>query len=363
MKFSLKILAIFLVFFAFSCRQKQIEIVDNSRKVYSRNSNFSEKKYRVFASQMKNQDDDQNDDEVKEEDLTSGKPEVKSANISEEKTAKQISEKPRMQQVIVVAGDNLFSISRQNGVNLRDLIEQNNLAAPYALKPGQKLLIPQLQRNYHEVKEGETLYAISRQYGIKIDGLVEINNLHEPYAIKAGQKILISKSADVKKPSYQLVSPELSKKPAEAQTAQAVENAGIKAAISEKISQQFSHFSWPIKGEVISKFGPKNGGLYNDGINIKAKDGEAVKAAQEGVVAYVGNELRGYGNLVIVKHQSGWITAYAHLKEFAVRRGQKISKGEKIGLVGATGNVSSPQLYFGLRKGRDAVNPQNYLKS
>jgi murein DD-endopeptidase MepM/ murein hydrolase activator NlpD len=363
MKFSFKILAIFLVFFAFSCRQKQIEIVDNSRKTYSRNSQFSEKKYRVFASSMKNQDDDKNDGEVKEEDLSSSKSQVKFLDDSNKKAGEQVAEKTSAQQITVAAGDTLFSISRQNGVNLRDLIEQNNLSAPYTLKTGQKLAIPQLQRNYHQVKEGETLYAISRQYGVKIDGLIEINNLHEPYSIKAGQKILVSKSADVKKPSYQLVSPDASKKPGEAQVAQVSENPGIKATISEKISQQFSHFSWPIKGEVISKFGPKNGGLYNDGINIKAKDGEAVKAAQEGVVAYVGNELRGYGNLVIVKHSSGWITAYAHLKEFAVRRGQKISKGEKIGLVGATGNVSSPQLYFGLRKGRDAVNPQNYLKS
>ena len=99
MKFSFKILAIFLVFFAFSCRQKQIEIVDNSRKTYSRNSQFSENKYRVFASSMKNQDDDKNDGEVKEEDLSSSKSQVKFSETSEKKTGEQVNEKPRTQQV------------------------------------------------------------------------------------------------------------------------------------------------------------------------------------------------------------------------------------------------------------------------
>ena len=102
-------------------------------------------------------------------------------------------------------------------------------------------------------------------------------------------------------------------------------------------------------------------GLYNDGINIKASEGQAVGASEDGIVAYVGNELKGYGNLVIIKHSGGWISAYAHLKNSLVARGQKINKGQKIGNVGNSGKVKFPQLYFGLRRGRDAVNPESYL--
>ena len=129
----------------------------------------------------------------------------------------------------------------------------------------------------------------------------------------------------------------------------------------KKIANKTNRFSWPVRGEVISKFGPKSAGLYNDGINIKAKDGQAVSSSEDGIVAYVGSELKGYGNLVIVKHSGGWISAYAHLKNSVVAIGQKIGKGQKIGNVGNSGKVKFPQLYFGLRKGRDAVNPENYL--
>ena len=111
----------------------------------------------------------------------------------------------------------------------------------------------------------------------------------------------------------------------------------------------------------MSKFGPKPGGLYNDGINIKAKGGDNVKATEDGVVAYVGNELRGYGNLIIIKHSGGWISAYGHLDQTKIKRGIKVKKGQNIATIGSTGNVKSPQLYFGLRKGREAVNPQSYL--
>jgi len=113
---------------------------------------------------------------------------------------------------------------------------------------------------------------------------------------------------------------------------------------------------------VVSSFGPKKGGLYNDGINIKAANNQIVKASQDGVVAYVGNELKGYGNLIIIKHSGGWITAYAHLLNTNVKKGLEVKKGQKIAIAGATGNVNFNQLYFSLRKGRKAVDPQKYLR-
>ncbi len=330
MRLFLKVfLSLVLIFAGFSCSQKPAQIANRSKNVYNKNNGASKAKYR---------------------------------DIRESAVKDAPKESVKNNQIEVAAGDTIFSISKKTQVPLRDLIKQNDLVPPYSLKVGSKLTIP--KTNYHEVKSGETLYAISRLYNMKINQLIEINELKEPYSVKAGDRIKISKSEKIfaenkeAQASYNLKAGEkssekIAEKPAEKEP---------KASVVEKVLDKFNKFSWPVRGTVVSKFGPKSGGLYNDGINIKAKEGTEVKASEDGVVAYVGNELKGYGNLVIVKHAGGWITAYAHLAKSSVTRGAKVSKGQKIGTVGSTGNVTSPQLYFGLRKGRDAVNPQNYLK-
>jgi hypothetical protein len=122
-------------------------------------------------------------------------------------------------------------------------------------------------------------------------------------------------------------------------------------------------FYWPVKGSVISKFGPKKGGLYNDGINISAKAGAPIKAADGGEVVYAGNELRGYGNMLLIKHNNGYLTAYAHMDDFLVKKGDIITKGQVIAHVGQTGHVTSPQLHFSIRQGRKAIDPEKYLSS
>jgi septal ring factor EnvC (AmiA/AmiB activator) len=123
-----------------------------------------------------------------------------------------------------------------------------------------------------------------------------------------------------------------------------------------------SKFSWPVRGKILSNFGAKDGGLYNDGINISAAFDSTVSAAENGVVAYAGNEVRGMGNLIIIQHSDGWMTVYAHLNSMSVRRGARVSVGQKIGTVGQTGKVSVPQLHFEIRNGTKAHNPINYLK-
>jgi murein DD-endopeptidase MepM/ murein hydrolase activator NlpD len=122
-----------------------------------------------------------------------------------------------------------------------------------------------------------------------------------------------------------------------------------------------TEFLWPTKGKIVSQFGPKQGGLYNDGINIAAKEGASIKAADKGEVVYSGNELRGYGNLVLVKHANGFVTAYAHAQKIVVKKGDEVEKGQTIAYVGNTGHVSKPQLHFSIRKGRKALDPQKYL--
>jgi murein DD-endopeptidase MepM/ murein hydrolase activator NlpD len=124
-----------------------------------------------------------------------------------------------------------------------------------------------------------------------------------------------------------------------------------------------SRFLWPVQGKVLSSFGPMEGGLHNDGINIAAPEGAPVKAAENGVVAYVGNELRGFGNLLLIKHADGWVTAYAHTQEILVRHGQQVKRGQIVARVGATGSVSEPQLHFEVRKGSKAKDPAQLLGS
>jgi murein DD-endopeptidase MepM/ murein hydrolase activator NlpD len=120
-------------------------------------------------------------------------------------------------------------------------------------------------------------------------------------------------------------------------------------------------FRWPVKGRVIAGFGPKTGGAQNDGINLAVPEGTPVKAADDGVVAYAGNELKGYGNLVLIRHSNGYVSAYAHASELLVKRGDTIKRGQVIAHAGQTGNVTSPQLHFEIRKGSTPVDPAQYL--
>ena len=120
---------------------------------------------------------------------------------------------------------------------------------------------------------------------------------------------------------------------------------------------------WPVRGKIISNFGSKPNGLKNEGINIAVPEGTSIRAAESGVVAYSGNELKGYGNLVLIRHEGGWVTAYAHAKDLFVKRGDTVKRGDVIAKAGQTGSVSSPQLHFEVRKGATAIDPIKYLSS
>src|SRR5213078_4720874 len=120
-------------------------------------------------------------------------------------------------------------------------------------------------------------------------------------------------------------------------------------------------FRWPVRGKVITSYGAKTNGKANDGINLAVPEGTPVKAAEDGVVAYSGNELKGYGNLVLVRHTNGYVTAYAHAKELLVKRGDTIKRGQTIANSGQTGSVDAPQLHFEIRKGPAPVDPMRFL--
>ncbi len=121
-------------------------------------------------------------------------------------------------------------------------------------------------------------------------------------------------------------------------------------------------FQWPLRGQIVSEFGAKTGGLHNDGINIAATQGAAVRASEAGVVVYAGNEVRGFGNLLLIRHADGWMTAYAHVDEMLVKRDEQVRRGQTIAKVGRTGNVTTPQLHFEIRRGTRSVNPREFLQ-
>jgi murein DD-endopeptidase MepM/ murein hydrolase activator NlpD len=120
-------------------------------------------------------------------------------------------------------------------------------------------------------------------------------------------------------------------------------------------------FPWPVRGRVLANYGNTPGGGHNDGINIAAPRGTAVHAIDGGTVVYAGNEVKGYGNILLIRHSDGWISAYAHLGELGVKQGEAIAAGEVIGKVGDSGGVAEPQLHFELRRGKRPVDPKEFL--
>ena len=263
----------------------------------------------------------------------------------------------------VKKGDTLYSISRNYGVPIKELINANRLSAPYTLYVGQTLKLPSKQ--YHTVKRGDSLYSISRQYNVDITTLSKINKLHTPYSLSVGQRLLLPASVSSAASTYASATSHnaaASKNTAAATPATTAAKSTYNAPQkSTPIQNRTGKFVWPVRGTIISGFGNLGRGRKNDGINIKAALGTSVVAADAGVVAYAGNELKGFGNLILIKHPDGWITAYAHNDKLLVSKGQKIKRGEKIATVGSSGGVTSPQLHFEVRAGKKAVNPRTYL--
>ncbi|MDR1697132.1 MAG: M23 family metallopeptidase [Rickettsiales bacterium] len=270
--------------------------------------------------------------------------------------------------IVVKRGDTVYSLARAAHVPLRDFVDANKLSPPYTITPGQVLTVPGAR--VHTVASGETLYSISRKYSVDVNSLVRENSLSSPYALAVGQKLQLPASVSQPTPAPIVKQPEIvNPKPVAVATPRGVAappangggNAEIKP-IAQSAARASTKFAWPVTGKIISDFGAKRNGLYNDGINIAAAAGTAVRASENGVVAYAGNELKGMGNLIIVQHDGGWMTVYAHLNSMDVRRGAKVSVGTKIGTVGQTGKVTEPQLHFEIRNGTKAYNPNSQLK-
>jgi murein DD-endopeptidase MepM/ murein hydrolase activator NlpD len=291
----------------------------------------------------------------------------------------------------VAASDNVHSIARRFGLPLRSLIDANRLVPPYTLLVGQRLDIPRPPpgRLWHEVAAGDTVYAIAQRYGADMTELVRLNRIAPPYHVLQGQKLVIPgsqaagtvqvASLDGPTPAGSTAAdPPGGVEPG----ADGADNGTTRVAVvpvprpappdpgsaatgplPPPPPLHGGRFLWPVNGRILSAYGPKAGGLHNDGVNIEAPRGTPIRAAENGVVAYVGNELRGFGNLLLIKHSDGWVTAYAHTNEILVRRGQRVERGQVVATVGSSGHVSRPQLHFEVRKGVRTLDPARLLEA
>ena len=296
-------------------------------------------------------------------------------------------------QVAVGRGETIYQVSQRTGSPVRDLIDANHLRPPYRLASGQTLIVPRTPT--HVVRHGETLYSIADAEGVELYSLARMNELTPPFALTQGQ-VLKLPPAVVRplvpetplpapppgKPDIETTSlapagtlankppgpppqkPEVASLPPPAQAP--VASAPSPATQSPEAAlptppARGGRFLWPVQGQVIGRYGTTASGTHNDGINIAAPKGAPVRAADAGVVAYAGNELRGYGNLVLIKHAGGWMTAYAHNEILLVKRGDVVKRGQVIAKVGATGIVSQPQLHFEVRRGTQVLDPTQYL--
>ncbi|MDH3230866.1 MAG: M23 family metallopeptidase [Alphaproteobacteria bacterium] len=258
----------------------------------------------------------------------------------------------------VVRGNTVYSISRLYGVPVRSIIESNGLKPPYLLKVGDRLRLSAPRT--HRVARGDTVYSISRRYDVQMSELMRVNGIQPPYTIVVDQDLSIPAGGSGHSNQVARASPAAAPAPTPRPASRQATPSQV-AALPSPPPRTGRLFLWPVKGEMIAKFGSQPGGRHNDGINIGARRGDTVVAAESGVVAYAGNELRGFGNLLLIKHADGFMTAYAHNDALLVKRGQKVRKGDAIARVGSSGSVGKPQLHFEIRKGRKAVDPLGYL--
>lgn len=293
--------------------------------------------------------------------------------------------------IAVQNGDTLYDISRRYSVNMRALIETNRLEPPYALDSGKTIYLP--PSNTHVVERGETLYSVSRRYNVDTRSLALLNNMSRPWTIYPGDELLLpplardqgrktgpaSPLAPVpvavtpapiviapSSPSIKPPAPKSATPPAKASSTTPKPAAPLPktAPASKPVTEAPASprdFIWPVSGELLKNYGTGEDGLRNDGVNIAVPKGTKVKAAADGEVVYAGSELAGFGNLILIRHAGGWVSAYAHAEAVLVKEGDMVRQGEAIAEAGATGNASIPQVHFELRKGREPVDPNEHL--
>ena len=327
--------------------------------------------------------------------------------------------------ISVAQGETIETISKRYGVPSLAIAEANGITTGTPIYPGQRLVIPKYnyagtqnhnppamrpapqysapqqpaplvtgsvrampprgQAHVHLVAPGETLHSVARRYKVNPVTLASANRLPPHHMLRMGERLTIPGGAtrtamaqpmpqaqpmphaQPSRPVFQAPQQRIVEAQPPMNSARVITPAKDNpveepaAAPAEPAASSAAGFRWPARGRVITGFGPKPTGQQNDGINLAVPEGTPVKAAEDGVVAYAGSELKGYGNLVLVRHSNGYVTAYAHASELMVKRGDTIKRGQTIAKAGQTGTVTSPQVHFEIRKGSSPVDPTQYL--
>ena len=307
--------------------------------------------------------------------------------------------------IIVGTSDTLDILARRYNVAPAAILAANGYKGPRTLSPGQQLIIPHPAAVaaavpvspapvskpamaaagapiVHVVNPGDTLISVARRNHVPVAELAKANNVETSAKLKLGTRLTLPNgriAAAVPAAPVAVVQPVAALPAAtpparqavasvqqpSARLAQAAPTAEEKEADApvkaSEATGALPTFRWPVRGKVITSYGAKTNGKSNDGINLAVPEGTPVKAAEDGVVAYAGNELKGYGNLVLVRHSNGYVTAYAHASELMVKRGDNIKRGQIIAKSGQSGEVGSPQLHFEIRKGSSPVDPLQFL--
>ena len=312
------------------------------------------------------------------------------------------------QAVAVDRGETLASIARKHHVPMSAIMQVNHIKDARDLKPGQRLVIPRwvsnrhtnvaaappppavrapqapaprVAGNVHVVVPGDTLIGIARRHGMSLSALARYNRISPYTKLSVGDRVTIPggharvASRAVPRRASAEVAPKIARphtQPVQTVASVPTETARVAKSAPERTvapdvtkkaepAGGMPQFRWPVKGRIIARFGREPNGTQNDGINLAVPEGTPIKAADDGVVAYAGNELKGYGNLVLVRHADGYVSAYANASKLLVHRGESVRRGQVIARAGQTGNVTSPQLHFEIRKGSTPVDPTKYL--
>jgi murein DD-endopeptidase MepM/ murein hydrolase activator NlpD len=223
-----------------------------------------------------------------------------------------------------------MNIARRNHISVVELARANGLAPTARLKLGMKINVPSRSVAAAQPARPATVAAV------------------QPVAAPVPPVTRLATAADTQKARL-------------AQASAADEPVAPSPVKAAEATGALPTFRWPARGKVIAAYGAKTNGKVNDGINLAVPEGTPIKAADDGVVAYAGNELKGYGNLVLVRHNNGYVTAYAHASELDVKRGDVVKRGQVIAKSGQSGEVQSPQLHFEIRKGSTPVDPLQFL--
>jgi murein DD-endopeptidase MepM/ murein hydrolase activator NlpD len=290
---------------------------------------------------------------------------------------------PSSGSIDVVQGDTLYGLARKHGVAVNELMTVNAMTTPN-LKPGQKLLLPANKSLARAVPARPVAAAVAAAPVPPVTAPVAaaaVRPVKKPAvavaeAAPAAAAPVATPVSAVKAPVMLNGTKVASVHPANTVTDAPAPESAVAATVEPRskgtevasaagaagAAGPGAKFRWPVKGKVIASFGPRTDGTHNDGVNVAVPQGTEVHAAEQGVVAYAGSELKGYGNLVLLRHESGWVTAYAHNEEVLVKRGDKIKRGQAIAKAGKTGTVDQPQVHFELRQGQKPVDPTPHME-